>query len=43
LVAAETLGRRWIGIELSENYTKVGRERVQHFVDLNKQTKIEFK
>jgi site-specific DNA-methyltransferase (adenine-specific) len=43
LVAAETLGRRWIGIELSENYTKVGQERVQHFIDLNKQTKIEFK
>jgi DNA modification methylase len=43
MVAAEISGRRWIGIELSENYTKVGQERVQHFVDLNKQTKIEFK
>jgi site-specific DNA-methyltransferase (adenine-specific) len=43
MVAAEISGRRWIGIELSENYTKVGRERVQHFVDLSKQTKIEFK
>jgi site-specific DNA-methyltransferase (adenine-specific) len=43
LVAAETLGRRWIGVELSENYTKVGIERVQHFIDLNKQSKIEFK
>lgn len=42
LVAAETLGRRWIGIELSENYTKIGRDRVQHFIDLNKQTKLEF-
>ena len=42
LVAAEISGRRWIGIELSENYTKIGRERVQHFVDQNKQTKIEF-
>lgn len=41
-VAAETLGRRWIGIELSPNYTKIAKERVQHFVDLNKQTKIEF-
>lgn len=36
LVAAETLGRRWIGIELSENYCNVARERVQHFVDKNK-------
>jgi site-specific DNA-methyltransferase (adenine-specific) len=43
LVAAEISGRRWIGIELSENYSKVGRERVQHFIDLNKQSKIEFK
>jgi site-specific DNA-methyltransferase (adenine-specific) len=42
LVAAETLNRRWIGIELSENYTKIGRDRVQHFIDLNKQTKLEF-
>ena len=43
MVAAEITGRRWIGIELSENYVKVGRERVQHFVDQNKQTKMEFK
>jgi site-specific DNA-methyltransferase (adenine-specific) len=43
LVAAEILGRRWVGVELSENYAKVGRERVQHFIDLNKQSKIEFK
>ena len=43
MVAAEISGRRWIGIELSENYSKVGRERVQHFIDLNKQSKIEFK
>jgi len=42
LVAAETLNRRWIGIELSENYAKIGRDRVQHFIDLNKQTKLEF-
>jgi site-specific DNA-methyltransferase (adenine-specific) len=42
MVAAEISGRRWIGIELSENYAKIGRERVQHFVDQNKQTKIEF-
>ena len=42
LVAAETLHRQWIGIELSEKYAEVARERVQHFVDLNKQMKIEF-
>ena len=41
LVAAETLGRRWIGIELSENYCNVERERVQHFVDKNRQSKLD--
>lgn len=40
-VAAEILGRRWIGIELSENYCKVAKERVQHFVDQKKQLQIE--
>jgi site-specific DNA-methyltransferase (adenine-specific) len=40
-VAAEILGRRWIGIELSENYTNIAKERVQHFIDKNKQLKIE--
>lgn len=43
LCAAEILGRKWIGIELSENYSKVAKERVQHFIDRNKQTQIEFK
>jgi site-specific DNA-methyltransferase (adenine-specific) len=42
LVAAEVLGRRWLGIELSPNYTKVAEERVQPFVNENRQTKIEF-
>ena len=42
LVAAEILGRRWIGIELSPNYCKVAQERVQHFIDRNKQSKLEF-
>lgn len=37
VVAAEIENRRWIGIELSENYTKVARERVQHFIDKNKE------
>ena len=43
LVAAEITERRWIGIELSPNYVEVAKKRVQHFVDLSKQTKIEFK
>ena len=43
MVAAETLDRRWIGIELSPNYTEVGTQRVQSFVDLRKQTELELK
>ena len=43
LVAAETLGRRWIGIELSSNYSEVARVRVQHFVDQKKQGVLDFK
>ena len=43
MVAAETLNRRWIGIELSPNYTEIGRKRVQGFVDLRKQTELELK
>jgi len=41
--AAEISGRRWIGIELSESYTKVAQERVQHFIDRNKQIELDFK
>lgn len=43
MVAAETLDRRWIGIELSQNYTEIGTQRVQGFVDLRKQTELELK
>jgi site-specific DNA-methyltransferase (adenine-specific) len=42
-VAAETLDRRWIGIELSENYTEIARKRVQAFVEERKQLKLEMK
>jgi DNA modification methylase len=42
LVAAEVLNRRWIGIELSENYTKIARERVMVFVEKKRQQQIEF-
>lgn len=41
-VAAETLNRRWIGIELSENYCKIARERIQPFIEQKKQQEIEF-
>jgi len=41
-VAAETLDRRWIGIELSPNYTEIARQRIQAFVDQKKQQEIEF-
>jgi DNA modification methylase len=41
-VAAEILDRRWIGIELSENYTNIAKERIQAFVDKKRQQEIEF-
>jgi site-specific DNA-methyltransferase (adenine-specific) len=41
-VAAEILDRRWIGIELSLNYTEIARERIQAFVDKKKQQEIVF-
>jgi site-specific DNA-methyltransferase (adenine-specific) len=31
-VAAEILGRRWIGIELSENYCKIANDRIEPFI-----------
>ncbi len=34
LVAAEILGRRWLGIELSPNYTEVAKTRVEYFKKL---------
>jgi site-specific DNA-methyltransferase (adenine-specific) len=41
-VAAETLDRRWIGIELSPNYTEISRERIQAFIDKKRQQQLEF-
>lgn len=41
-VAAEILDRRWVGIELSPNYTEVARERVRAFVENKKQMVLEF-
>lgn len=43
ICAAEILNRRWVGIELSEEYCKVSKERVQHFIDKNKQLKLQMK
>jgi DNA modification methylase len=42
MVAAEILDRRWIGIELSPNYTQIATERVQAFVDQKRQQTLEF-
>jgi len=41
-VAAEINDRRWVGIELSENYSNISRERIQGFVDQKRQQKLEF-
>ena len=41
-VAAEILDRRWIGIELSENYSEIASKRIQAFVDEKRQQKLEF-
>lgn len=40
-VAAETLGRRWLGIELSPNYTEISRKRVNDFIEEKKQLKLD--
>jgi site-specific DNA-methyltransferase (adenine-specific) len=41
LVAAETLDRQWIGIELSPDYAEVARKRVNTFVLEKRQQVIE--
>ena len=40
-VAAETLDRRWLGIELSENYANIATTRVNAFVEERKQLKLD--
>jgi site-specific DNA-methyltransferase (adenine-specific) len=42
LVAAETLGRRWIGVELSPNYAEVAKKRVNAFVESRQQQVLDF-
>lgn len=39
-VAAEILGRRWLGIELSPNYADIARKRVKEFTEQKKQLKM---
>lgn len=41
-LAAQILGRNWIGVELSENYCKVARDRIQTYMNKEKQLQIEF-
>jgi site-specific DNA-methyltransferase (adenine-specific) len=40
-VAAETLDRRWIGIELSPNYAQIAIDRIRPFVNEKRQLKME--
>ena len=40
-VAAEILDRRWIGIELSPNYTQIAIDRITPFVNEKRQLKME--
>ena len=42
-VAAEILERRWLGIELSPNYTDIARKRVNAFIEERKQLELELK
>jgi site-specific DNA-methyltransferase (adenine-specific) len=42
-VAAEILGRRWLGIELSPNYTEIASKRVNAFIEDRKQLELELK
>jgi site-specific DNA-methyltransferase (adenine-specific) len=42
-VAAETLGRRWLGIELSPSYTNIAKKRVNAFIEERKQLELELK
>jgi site-specific DNA-methyltransferase (adenine-specific) len=42
LVAAEILGRRWLGIELSENYKQIAETRINYFKALEQIKELPF-
>ena len=42
LVAAQILGRRWLGIELSENYKQIAETRINYFKSLEQIKEIPF-
>jgi len=42
IVAAEINNRRWVGIELSPNYTEIAKKRVNLFIDSKKQEIMNF-
>lgn len=42
MVAAETLNRRWVGIELSPNYCKIASDRVGFFQQEKRQQVLDF-
>ena len=41
LVAAQLLGRRWLGFEISENYYNIAKKRIDSFIDNEHQLKLE--
>jgi len=41
-VAAVVHDRKWVGIELSEKYCEIAKQRIQSFVDQKSQQKLEF-
>jgi site-specific DNA-methyltransferase (adenine-specific) len=41
-VAAVVHDRRWVGIELSEKYCEIAKQRIQSFVDQKNQQKLQF-
>ena len=43
LVAAEVLGRKWLGIELSPNYCEIAKTRVEYFKTLQTMCTIKIK
>ena len=42
LVAAQILERRWLGIELSENYKQIAETRINYFKDLEQIKELPF-